>query len=67
MTGTYILAGVPGIVGGLGTKNVGLLNSGALIPDLCVWVDCDPEIAIMRIRSGSLRKLHQINQSTLKL
>jgi dTMP kinase len=45
-----------GIVGGLGTKNVGLLNSGALIPDLCVWVDCDPEIAIMRIRSGSLRE-----------
>ena len=26
-----------GIVGGLGTKNVGVLNSGALIPDLCVW------------------------------
>ena len=45
-----------GIVGGLGTKNVGVLNSGALIPDLCVWVDCDPELAIMRIRSGSLRE-----------
>ena len=34
---------------------MGLLNSGALVPDLCVWVDCDPEIAIKRISSGSLR------------
>lgn len=44
-----------GVVGGLGVSKVGLLNSGALVPDLCVWVDCDPEIAIKRISSGSLR------------
>lgn len=33
------------------------MNSAALIPDLCIWVDCDPEIALERIRKGTLRGL----------
>tara|TARA_B100001121_G_scaffold60771_2_gene53395 strand:+ start:6000 stop:7337 length:1338 start_codon:yes stop_codon:yes gene_type:complete len=44
-----------GVVGGIGVRNVALLNAGALVPDLCIWIDCDPEIAIKRIQSGSLR------------
>ena len=45
-----------GVVGEVGISNVALLNAGALVPDLCIWVDCDPEIAIRRIKSGSLRE-----------
>ena len=45
-----------GVVGGIGIRNVASLNAGALVPDLCIWVDCDPEIAIRRIKSGSLRE-----------
>jgi len=44
-----------GIVGGLGVDKVAHMNSAALIPDLCVWVDCDPELALNRIRTGTLR------------
>ena len=45
-----------GVVGGIGIRNVAALNAGALVPDLCIWVDCDPEIAMRRIKSGSLRE-----------
>ncbi len=44
-----------GIVGGLGIEKVAHMNSAALVPDLCVWVDCDPELALNRIRTGTLR------------
>ena len=44
-----------GIVGGLGVDKVAHMNSAALVPDLCVWVDCDPELALNRIRTGTLR------------
>ena len=44
-----------GIVGGIGLEKAAQMNSAALIPDLCIWVDCDPEIALERIRSGTLR------------
>ncbi len=44
-----------GIVGGIGLEKAAQINSAALIPDLCIWVDCDPKIALERIRSGTLR------------
>ena len=44
-----------GIVGGIGLDKAAQMNSAALIPDLCIWVDCDPKIALKRIRSGTLR------------
>ena len=44
-----------GIVGGIGLEKAAQINSAALIPDLCIWVDCDPNIALERIRSGTLR------------
>ena len=46
-----------GIVGGIGLERAAQMNSAALIPDLCIWVDCDPEIALERIRKGTLRDL----------
>ena len=46
-----------GIVGGIGVERTAQMNSAALIPDLCIWVDCDPEIALERIRKGTLRGL----------
>tara|TARA_B100001113_G_scaffold161322_1_gene131967 strand:+ start:3356 stop:4690 length:1335 start_codon:yes stop_codon:yes gene_type:complete len=46
-----------GIVGGIGLERTAQMNSAALIPDLCIWVDCDPEIALERIRKGTLRGL----------
>ncbi len=46
-----------GIVGSLGVERVAQINSAALIPDLCIWVDCDPEVAMKRIQSGTLRML----------
>ena len=46
-----------GIVGGSGVERVANMNSAALVPDLCIWVDCDPEVAMKRIRSGTLRSL----------
>ncbi|MFL2963033.1 MAG: dTMP kinase [Candidatus Thalassarchaeaceae archaeon] len=46
-----------GIVGKLGLERVAHMNSAALIPDLCIWVDCDPEIALKRIEGGTLRNL----------
>ena len=44
-----------GIVGGLGLEKVSHMNSAALVPDLCIWVDCDPDLALNRIRTGTLR------------
>ena len=44
-----------GIVGGIGLEKAAQMNSAALVPDLCIWVDCDPKIALERIRSGTLR------------
>ncbi len=46
-----------GIVGGIGIEKVAHLNSAALIPDLCIWVDCNPEIAMRRISTETLRGL----------
>ena len=46
-----------GIVGKLGVEKVAQINSAALIPDLCIWVDCDPKVALKRIESGTLRNL----------
>ena len=46
-----------GLVGDLGIDRVAHMNSAALVPDLCIWVDCDPEVALKRIKSGSLRAL----------
>ena len=46
-----------GIVGEAGVDRVANMNSAALVPDLCIWVDCDPEVAMKRIRSGTLRSL----------
>ncbi len=44
-----------GVVGDLGLDEVATLNEGAAVPDLVVWIDCDPERAIRRIQSGTLR------------
>ncbi len=46
-----------GIVGGIGIGRAAQINSAALVPDLCIWVDCDPKIALERIRSETLRGL----------
>ncbi|SUZ60293.1 uncharacterized protein METZ01_LOCUS13147, partial [marine metagenome] len=46
-----------GVVGGLGVDRVAHMNSAALVPDLCIWVDCDPEVALSRIKGGTLRAL----------
>ena len=46
-----------GIVGGAGVDRIANMNSAALVPDLCIWVDCDPEVAMKRIQSGTLRAL----------
>ena len=44
-----------GIVGQLGIEKVAHMNSAALVPDLCIWVDCNPKVALDRIKSGTLR------------
>ena len=44
-----------GLVGGAGVDRVAHMNSAALVPDLCIWVDCDPDVALRRIKSGTLR------------
>ena len=44
-----------GIVGDLGIDDVVKMNAAAMIPDLVIWIDCDPEKAMKRIRSGTLR------------
>lgn len=45
-----------GIVGEIGLPEVAKLNSAACIPDLTLWVDCDPEVALRRITKGTLRE-----------
>jgi len=45
-----------GIVGDIGLEDIAKLNSAACIPDLCIWVDCDPELALRRITLGTLRE-----------
>ena len=44
-----------GSVGNLGYRKVALMNAGAAIPDLVIWVDCDPAMAMKRINRGTLR------------
>ncbi len=46
-----------GIVGDLGLGEVARLNSAACVPDLCVWVDCDPEVALQRISKSALSEI----------
>ena len=46
-----------GVVGKLGLERVAQMNSAALIPDLVIWIDCDPEQAMRRINSGTLRSI----------
>ena len=44
-----------GIVGNLGLDQVAQMNAAAMIPDLVIWIDCDPAKAMRRINSGTLR------------
>lgn len=44
-----------GVVGKLGLEEVAKMNAAAMIPDLVIWIDCDPEKAMKRINSGTLR------------
>jgi dTMP kinase len=44
-----------GVVGNLGLEQVALMNGAAMIPDLVIWIDCDPAKAMKRIQSGTLR------------
>ena len=44
-----------GFVGDLGLERVAKMNAAAAIPDLVLWIDCDPEKAMKRIQSGTLR------------
>ncbi|MFL2968271.1 MAG: dTMP kinase [Candidatus Poseidoniaceae archaeon] len=44
-----------GVVGKLGLKQVSKMNAAAMIPDLVIWIDCDPAKAMKRINSGTLR------------
>ncbi len=48
-----------GVVGDLGVEQVASMNAAAMIPDLVFWIDCDPEKAMKRIRSGTLRMTSQ--------
>jgi dTMP kinase len=44
-----------GVVGDLGIDTVCQVNSASMIPDLVVWIDCDPDRAIERIKHATLR------------
>ena len=44
-----------GVVGDLGIEEVARMNAAAMIPDLCIWVDCDPGAALRRIEHDTLR------------
>ena len=44
-----------GIVGAIGISRVAHMNAAALVPDLCIWVDCEPDLAMRRIRNETLR------------
>ena len=41
-----------GVVGDLGLEQVAEMNSAAVIPDLVIWIDCDPSKAMKRINLG---------------
>ena len=44
-----------GVVGEIPIKDIARMNRGAMVPDLVIWIDCDPEKAMSRIKSGTLR------------
>ena len=44
-----------GIIGKLGVEKVAAMNAGAMVPDLVIWIDCNPAVAMKRIKSGTLR------------
>ena len=44
-----------GLVGDLGIDRVAALNAAAMRPDLTIWLDCQPEVALKRISEGTLR------------
>ena len=44
-----------GVVGNLGVDTVCSINAAAMIPDLVVWIDCDPDRAIDRIKHATHR------------
>ena len=44
-----------GVVGDLGIEEVARMNAAAMIPDLCIWVDCEPGAALRRIEQDTLR------------
>ena len=45
-----------GVVGGIGSCNkLQKMNAAAMIPDLVLWIDCDPKKAMKRIKTGTLR------------
>ena len=44
-----------GVVGELGLEQVAKMNAAAMIPDLVLWIDCDPKKAMKRIKTGTLR------------
>ena len=44
-----------GVVGELGLDQVAKMNAAAMIPDLVLWIDCDPKKAMKRIKTGTLR------------
>jgi dTMP kinase len=48
-----------GVVGELGLEQVAKMNAAAMIPDLVIWIDCDPAKAMKRINSGTLRMAGQ--------
>ena len=48
-----------GVVGELGLEKVARMNAAAMVPDLVFWIDCDPEKAMKRIKSGTLRMTSQ--------
>ena len=48
---TRVLPGMQAAFVDIGLEKAAQMNSAALIPDLCIWVDCDPKIALERIRS----------------
>ena len=48
-----------GVVGNLGLDEVARMNAAAMIPDLVIWIDCDPAKAMKRISTGTLRMAGQ--------
>lgn len=44
-----------GLLGGLGVERVAAMNAAAARPDLTIWLDCDPSVALRRIEQETLR------------